>query len=141
VANNIAGLFSQLQIQVSAAYVAIGSVKSISGPGIKQGTREVSSLASATKYYYATNTDNGEWTFQVNFNATEHTYIYSLLVPTGSPLVAQTNQNFKVLLSDNTSFTFAGVVTSFDLGGITEDATVSATLKIKVSGPLTLGTS
>lgn len=125
-------------IDAGVTWVAIGQVLSISGAGGGEvGKRDTTNLASAAKTYAPTIPDNGEPSFEINWDPTDTAHVQLM---TWKDTPAAVNPQWKVTFATTGTHTsvFAGFVSNFDgpnAGGV--DDNLTATVTITVSGPVT----
>jgi hypothetical protein len=113
-------------------FTAIAEVKSLSGPNLSAAVIDVTNMDSTnrTREFITSLIDPGELTFQINFlpgNVGQKGIF--------NDMVAGTRRNYKITWSDaaGTTWTFAGLVTSFQPSSALEEA-LSASLTVKVTG-------
>lgn len=127
-------------------YTAIGEVTSITGAGGGEvGKRDTTVLTSTVKSYQPTIPDNGECSFELNFDPTDsvHKILQQLkdLPPTGSSASYLGFNNFKVVFSTGgtaSSKVFPAFVQSID-GPNAEgsEENLTATITLCISGAVT----
>lgn len=138
-ATNIAGKGCDLQLSISSTYTSIAGVKSISGPGIKIGTRDVTSLLSSWMESAPTIPDGGELTVSIMYDNTSDTQkqIQTLIATPPS-----TGSLWKIFLPTTTKyFGFNAHITGFAISGMEVEGTVMAELGLKVNGAMTFPTT
>lgn len=132
-----AGLGATLFVQISSTYVAIASVKSLSGPSMEQGSRETTLLNPAAGYrtFSPTITDPGTLDFDLFWDETQ-TYNQELFNMFG--IIPAPSFGWKLVTSDTHTFIFSGFVSKFDLSEQTVDSNVEATMSVKISGAIAI---
>jgi predicted secreted protein len=135
--NAFAGVGTQFKRGTGATaetFVAIAEVNSINGPGMEKQQIEVTSLDSTGGWreYIGGFKDGGELTLEMNFTYASYDILFGDFEDTDS-------HNYQIALSDTTAstFAFAGVVTGCPIS-VTADDKVTATITIKLTGPVTL---
>ncbi|RTL07310.1 hypothetical protein EKK58_02025 [Candidatus Dependentiae bacterium] len=113
-------------------FTAIAEVRSLSGPNMSAAVIDVTNMESQnrTREFITSLIDPGELTFDLNFlpgNAGQQGLF--------DDMVAGTRRNFKITWSDEdaSTWTFAGLVTSFQPSSALEEA-LTASLTVKVTG-------
>ena len=133
---SMGGKGCDFQIAVSSTAVnattSIGGVKSIKGPGIKVGTRDVTTLLSTWKEVAATIPDAGPITLSIMYDNTSST-----LGAIQAALASQTLNGCKLIFPTTTRFmTFLAVITGYDVSGIEVEGTVMVDLGLQITGPI-----
>ncbi len=134
---------TQLQIGDGAtpteAFTTIAEVMDISGPGLQQGTVEVTTHSSTNRYreFLATLKDGGEVSFDINYlpaNGT-HDPTTGLLKKYEDGTIA----NYQLIFPDTaaTQWDFSGIVTGFEPSEPVDGA-LTASVTLKISGSPTL---
>lgn len=113
-------------------FTTVAEVKSLSGPNLAAAVIDVTSMDSAnnTREFITSLIDPGELSFQVNFLpglASQQALV--------TDMKNRTRRNFKIVWTDTagTTWSFAGIITSFQPSSATEEA-LSASVTIKVTG-------
>jgi predicted secreted protein len=130
--NAIAGVGTVFQRWSGSGWVAIAEVNSISGPTMSRDTIDVTSLDSTGGYreFIAGFRDPG--TVQLTMNFTNVTYD---LMKTD--FEDDTQQTYEIVLPDNSSLEFIGLVTELPIEVPTDDK-ITSTVTIKISGQVVL---
>ena len=130
--NAFSGVGTVFQRWNGSSWDAIAEVTAISGPTMSRETIDVTSLDSTGGYreFIASFRDPG--TVQLTMNFTNATY-----TTMKTDFENDTAQNYEIVLSDNTSLEFIGLVTELPIEVSTDDK-VSSTVTIKVSGQVTV---
>jgi len=125
------GTLLQLGAGSPPTYTTIAEINSFSGPGGSASVIDVTDLSSEAKEKLAGLNDNGQLSFECNF------------IPTNTQHAALktakengTTQNFKIVFTDNTEWTFNAIVTGLSVSGAV-DGVVKASVTIEVSGAIT----
>lgn len=115
-------------------FTTIGAVKDISGPSIKMGTTDASTHASLAKEWVASIVDNGEVSFDINFDYSDTTHAGLM-----TDLNAGTLRNFEIILTDSgaTQVDFTAIVTGYELSAPVEGI-LTASISLQISGPITI---
>lgn len=130
--NAFSGVGTTFQKWGGAAWAAIAEVNSISGPTMSRDTIDVTSLDSTGGYreFIAGFRDPG--TVQLTMNFTNPTYDIMK-----TDFDSDTAQTYEIVLPDNTSLEFIGLVTELPIEIPTDDK-VTSTITIKISGQVIL---
>jgi len=130
--NAFAGVGTTFRRWGGASWAAIAEVNSISGPSMSRDTIDVTSLDSTGGYreFIAGFRDAG--TVQLTMNFTNATYDTMK-----TDFEDDAAQNYEIVLPDNSSLEFIGLVTELPIEIPTDDK-VTTTVTIKVSGQVTL---
>ncbi len=120
---------------VGAIYTTIAQRVEISGPSMTVETTDATHLDSSAREHVSTITDFGEISLTAHYDPDNSTHS-SLTDLISTP----ETKNWKLHLMDdtNTIYTFAGILTGFEVGGMTVDGLVSASISIKISGAVTI---
>lgn len=107
---------------------------SISGPSRQVGTVETTNLDSTTKTYRPTILDNGELSLDIEFDPDDATHI-SLEDLMTTPAVS----TWALVFADATpsTYSFSGILTGFEIGGMEVEGNLTASLTIKLTGAIT----
>ncbi len=118
-----------------AAFVAVAEVNSIGGPTMSRDFIDVTSLDSTGGYreFIGGFRDGGEVTLEMNFTIGG----YGMMK---ADFENAESANYRIVLPDTgaTQFDFAGYVTQLPLNIVPDDK-ITASITIKVSGEVTLG--
>jgi hypothetical protein len=128
-----------LQIAASGSTATVGGVKSVSGPGGKMGTRDVTHLLSTMKEYAPTIGDGGQMTADVMYNPSDaqHVILQGLLSSHPSTGIA-----VKFIGPTTTKFfSFNAIMTAMDISGHDVEGTVMAKFGFQVNGAITFPTT
>ena len=137
-ANNVAGKGTDLMVMLNSSYTSIAGVRSISGPGIKLGNRDVTSLLSSWMENAPTIPDGGELSIDIMYDSTSDTQKY---IQTSIATPVSSGHSWKIILANSKFFTFNGNITGFAFSGMDVEGTVTAQLGLKVNGAITFPTS
>lgn len=114
----------------TSKWVELAEINSITGPGMKRNTIDVTSLSSPGGYkeFIAGFRDAGTVVLKMNFTRDTYTLMKA-------DFESDTRQNYNIVLPDldATSFEFEGLVTDLPLTIPTEDK-VTADVTIQISG-------
>lgn len=116
------------------AFTTIAGVRDISGPGLTQGTQEVTpqTAANRTRVYIATLLDGGEVTFDINYDPAGATHDQT----TGliKDMTDGTLRNFELVFPDTgtTTWSFSAFITAFEPSAPV-DGSLTASVTFKIS--------
>ena len=130
--NAFSGVGTVFQRWSGSGWVPIAEVNSISGPTMSRDTIDVTSLDSTGGYreFIAGFRDPG--TVQLTMNFTNTTYDTMK-----TDFDDDDAQNYEIVLPDNTSLEFLGLVTELPVE-IAADDKVTSTVSIKISGEVVI---
>jgi Lambda phage tail tube protein, TTP len=143
--NSTAAIFTltggQFQLETtfgSGTFTPISQVKSVDFGSFKVDTPEVTSAdnTDGIKRFVATLQDHGDVTVTIIYNTADATH--QALRTASLALGSAATHNYKVVNPTGfLTYSFQGIITSFDTK-MTLDKDTELTVKIKISGPLTL---
>jgi predicted secreted protein len=118
-----------------AAFVSVASVKSITGPGLKLDTVDVTTHDStlAWEESVATILREGEVKLELEYDPTADTHDGTAVGGLAYCLKNKLLKHFKVTFPDTTAWTFPGYVAAFEPSG-PHDKDLTASVSIKIAG-------
>jgi hypothetical protein len=128
---------SVLQVMIGSTYTNVGQIQSLSAPGTKMGTRDVTHLTSATKEYESTIGDPQEMAFVVIYDPAD---VGARLLETRvtTPSTVLGGDSFKVITASTAkNWGFQGIVTDFTPNGGDVEGTWLANCAIRASRAIT----
>jgi len=125
-----------------STYTTIASVVSIDGPKLAVGSVETTNLASTVKSYRATLPDSAEVSFTIQYDPAQTTHQQLLTLystPVGTGVVASPAYFWQVTFTDVTPtvWHFQGLLTGYEITGLTVEGNVEANVTIRGTGTVT----
>jgi len=132
--NAVAGVGTLFQRWSGSAWASISEINSITGPGMKRDTIDVTSLSSTGGYREFLGGFRNPGTVQLSMNFTRQTYDLFK-----TDFESSTTKNYRIVLPDteNTIVEFIGLVTELPLT-IPADDKITADVTIQISGAVEL---
>lgn len=121
----------QVNDGAASAYVAFTNVTKVKTPAADIGSVEDTHIASSgrARTFQAGMIDNGMLEFTQRWDVTAWSRVIAL---------SYTSHGWKVIFPDNTTASFSGFVTNFEVGEVVNDQIIDFTVKVKVSGLVTV---
>ena len=134
-ANKIAGKGTLLQCEfTTSVWTTISSRTEISQSGMTVETKDTTDLDSSEREFKPTIADFGEVSFDFWYDPDDstHTNLFNLV---GTPAV----KNWKTIFTDDTpaTFSYAGILTSFEVSGLVVDDYAQGSITVKITGAIT----
>ena len=117
---------------------AVADIISISAPSVSIATIDTTNIASVHRSFIAGTIESGEVSLEVNYDPNSDVDLEDAWDNTAS--AAPAAAAMVITFSDSSTFSFSGIITGFT-ANIGMDATVTASLTIKITGAVTVAAS
>jgi hypothetical protein len=126
------GTLLQYESATPGTYVTIIQRTEITGPSMEMRTKETTNLDTPKATFRSTIFDGGEVGMTGQFKPSDVTHQKLVTLVRSGALT-----NFQIVLADSGAAVvgpFAGILSGFELGGMTPEGDVECQVKIKISG-------
>ena len=125
---------TDLQLSISSVYTPIPAVMSITPPNRTRTAIDFTDLSMDWKEFAAGTMDGGEISAEINYDPANATHLAL------HDAFEADSSSWKIVYSDSgtTTLTFSGIMTELSEPQLTVDGKAMVSIKIKVSGEITL---
>jgi predicted secreted protein len=131
----VPGKGTELKLDISSVFTAIAQVVNLTPPSMEMGTSETTHLASTWREYISSIPDGGEIELTIEYDSASSTHASLWSKFTGGAV-----ESWQVVFNDvgDTLVAFSGIITGFEFDEVAVDNVVTATVKVKITGAVTI---